>query len=64
MKPALIPAQKVRRERLKAAAEKLFEGLRSSPQALKRGHIFSSLAARLEVVPFPFPGGGDFFRSL
>jgi hypothetical protein len=46
------------------AAEKLFEGARSSPQALKRPHIFSSLAARLEVVPFPFPGGGDFFRSL
>jgi hypothetical protein len=36
------------------AAEKLFEGARSSPQALKRKHIFNSLAARLEVVPFPF----------
>jgi hypothetical protein len=37
------------------AAEKLFEGVRSSPQALKRKHIFDGLAARLEVVPFPFP---------
>jgi hypothetical protein len=34
---------------------KLFEAVRSSPQALKRKHIFNSLAARLEVVPFPFP---------
>jgi hypothetical protein len=46
------------------AAGKLFEGVRSSPQALKRLHIFNSLAARLEVVPFPFPGESDFFRSL
>jgi hypothetical protein len=38
------------------AAEELFEGVRSSPQALKRKHIFDGLAARLEVVPFPFPG--------
>jgi hypothetical protein len=48
----------------KQVAEKLFEAIRSSPQALKRKHIFSSLTARLEVVPFPFPGEGDFFRSL
>jgi len=34
-------------------AEELFEGVRGSPQALKRTHIFSSLAARLKVVPFP-----------
>jgi hypothetical protein len=46
------------------AAEKLFEGARSSPQALKRKHIFNGLAARLEVVPFPFLGEGDFFGSL
>jgi hypothetical protein len=46
------------------AAEKLFGGVRSSPQALKRDYIFSSLAARLEVVPFPSPGESDFFRNL
>jgi hypothetical protein len=46
------------------AAEKFFEGARSSPQALKRLHIFNSLAARLEVVPFPFADESDFFRRL
>jgi hypothetical protein len=46
------------------AAGKLFEGVRSSPQALKRKHIFKGLAERLEVVPLPFLGEGDFFRSL
>jgi len=38
--------------------------VRSSPQALKRKHIFNGLAVRLELVPFPFPGEGDLFRSL
>jgi len=42
------------------AVGKLFEAARSSPPALKRKHIFSSLAARLEVVSFPLPGKSDF----
>jgi hypothetical protein len=37
------------------AAEKLVEDAKSSPQALKRLHIFGGLAARLQVVPFPKP---------
>jgi hypothetical protein len=36
-------------------AEKVVEGARSTPQALKQGHIFNDLTARLEVVPFPKP---------
>jgi hypothetical protein len=35
------------------AAEKVVEGARRTPQALKRGHIFNDLTARLKVVPFP-----------
>ena len=34
-------------------AEKLIEGANSAPQALKRGHIFNDLAARVKLVPFP-----------
>src|ERR1039458_1813789 len=36
-------------------AEKVVEGARSTPQALKHGRIFNDLTARLEVVPFPKP---------
>jgi hypothetical protein len=50
--------------RAEEVAEKLFNRARSLPQALKRKHIFKSLAARLEVVPFPLPGESEFFLSL
>ena len=33
---------------------KPFEGVRSAPRAVKRKHIFNGLAARLDVVPFPY----------
>jgi hypothetical protein len=39
-------------KRLKGAAEKVAEGARSAPQALKRGHIFNGLTARLKPSPF------------
>jgi hypothetical protein len=32
---------------------RLVSGARSMPQALKRGHFFSGLAARVELLPFP-----------
>ena len=32
------------------AAEKVVEGARSTPQALKRGHIFNDLTARLNSL--------------
>jgi len=35
-------------------AEKVAEGARSAPQALKRESIFSDLAARVKLAPFPF----------
>jgi hypothetical protein len=62
--PEVCPSRGNLTAAAKEAAEKLFEGARSSPQALKREYIFSSLAARLEVVPFPSPGESDFFRNL
>ncbi len=33
------------------------------PQALKRGFIFSDLAARVELVPFPIWLEPEFFRN-
>jgi outer membrane protein assembly factor BamD (BamD/ComL family) len=44
------------------AAEKLVEGIKSAPQALKRGHILNDLTARVKLVPFPFVEG-FFFRN-
>jgi hypothetical protein len=49
--------------RLKAA-EKLAAPAKSLPQALKRGPIFSDLAARVELVPFPNRLEAEFFRNL
>jgi hypothetical protein len=46
------------------AAEKVFQGEESVPQALKRGRILSDLAARVELVPFPNPLQTEFFRNL
>jgi hypothetical protein len=46
------------------AAEKLVEGTRSVPQALKRGHIFNDLTARVKLVPFPSVERLEFFRKL
>jgi hypothetical protein len=50
--------------RLKEAAEKLAAPAKSSPQALKRGPIFSDLTARVELVPFPSRLEPEFFLSL
>src|ERR1019366_7825767 len=36
-------------------AEKVVEGARSTPQALKRGHIFNDLTARLKSCPSQKP---------
>jgi hypothetical protein len=46
------------------AAEKLAATAKSLPQALKRGAIFSDLAARVELVPFPNRLEAEFFRNL
>jgi len=46
------------------AAEKVVNTAKGDPQALKRTLIFSDLAARLKVVPFPKPGQPEFFRNL
>jgi hypothetical protein len=35
-----------------------------TPQALKRGHIFDDLTARVKLVPFPFVEKLEFFRKL
>jgi hypothetical protein len=35
-------------------AEKVFLHAKCDPQALKRESTFSDLAARVELVPFPF----------
>jgi hypothetical protein len=45
-------------------AEKVVEGARSTPQALKRGHISNGLAARVNSCPSLFIEKSDFFRSL
>ena len=37
---------------------------RNHPQGLKPESIFSDLAARVELVPFPFLAFFEFFRSL
>jgi hypothetical protein len=44
-------------------AEKVVLDPESEPQALKRGPIFSDLAARVELVPFPKPSRQEFFRK-
>jgi hypothetical protein len=44
-------------------AEKLVMEEKRVPQALKRGRIFSDLAARV-LVPFPNPFQTEFFRNL
>ena len=46
------------------AAERVVNTAKGDPQALKRTLIFSDLAARLKVVPFPKPGQPEFFRNL
>jgi hypothetical protein len=50
--------------RCSQAEEKVANNAQNLPQALKRGHILSDLAARVELVPFPRPFEFDFFRSL
>ena len=45
-------------------AEKPIEGSRSTPQALKRDHIFSGLAARVNSCPSLFRGKSEFLRNL
>jgi len=45
-------------------AEKAVEDEESSPQALKRGHIFNGLAARLKSGPSQNLPESDCFRSL
>src|ERR1039457_2928294 len=45
-------------------AEKVVEGARSTPQALKRGHIFNDLTARLKSCPSQNPSESEFFRKL
>jgi hypothetical protein len=44
-------------------AEKRRQGRKSSPQALKRGHIFSGLAARLKSGPSQNLRESYFFRN-
>ena len=44
-----------RAARPRRAAEKRMDSAKSSPQALKRGHIFNGLVARVTLVPFPKP---------
>jgi hypothetical protein len=46
------------------AAEKVAAGANSLPQALKRGHIFNDLTARLKSCPSHTPRESEFFRSL
>jgi hypothetical protein len=43
------------------AAEKLVEGIKSAPQALKRRHVFNGLTARVELMPFAFVEKAEFF---
>ena len=42
---------------------KVVTNAQSLPQALKRGQILDDLAARVELVPFPFLAFFEFFRS-
>jgi hypothetical protein len=46
------------------AAEKVIESAKSTPQALKRGHILNDLAARVNSCPSQNPSESEFFRSL
>jgi hypothetical protein len=46
------------------AAEKIVEDAKSTPQALKRGHIFNDLTARVNSCPSQNPLESEFFRSL
>jgi len=48
----------------KQAAEKVAEGGKSTPRALKRGHIFNDLTARLKSCPSQNPRESEFFRGL
>jgi hypothetical protein len=50
--------------RAEESAEKLVAPAKSLPQALKRGPIFSDLAARVKLVPFPNRLELEFFRNL
>ena len=45
------------------AAEKVVEGAKSTPQALKRGHIFNDLTARVNSCPSQNPLESEFFRK-
>jgi len=45
------------------AAEKLAESARSSPRALKRGHNFNDVAARVNSCPSRKPLAREFFRN-
>jgi len=51
-------------DRAEEAAEELIEGAKSTPQALKRGHIFNDLTARVNSCPSLFDEKSEFFRSL
>jgi hypothetical protein len=50
--------------RVKEVAEKVAALARSVPQELKRTPLFSGLAARVELVPFPNPPCVEFFPLL
>ena len=45
-------------------AEKVVEGIKGVPQALKRQPISNDLAARVKLVPFPKSSEIEFFRKL
>jgi hypothetical protein len=46
------------------AAEKVIERAKSTPQALKRGHILNDLAARVNSCPSQNPSESEFFHKL
>jgi hypothetical protein len=46
------------------AAKELIEGVKGTPQALKREHIFSDLTARVNSCPSLFAAKFEFFRRL
>jgi hypothetical protein len=45
-------------------AEKRMDSAKSSPQALKRGHIFNDLVARVNSCPSRSQSESEFFRNL
>lgn len=49
---------------LKHSAEKVVERVGSTPQALKRGHIFDGLTGRVNSCPSQNPLEPEFFRTL